>query len=105
MALKAGERRGLDEQALAPLRSAYAAAQQALHLAEERCGKPPPTRVLVDKAGLSVQLRQLKTDLAYARAELSKLQRSEPADAAKIRDAQERLAAAERRLQAQTSAS
>lgn len=105
MALKAGERRGLDEQALAPLRSAYAAAQQALHLAEERCGKPPPARVLVDKAGLSVQLRQLKTDLAYARAELSKLQRSEPADAARIRDAQERLAAAERRLQAQTSAS
>ena len=105
MALKAGERRGLDEQALAPLRSAYAAAQQAMHLAEEHCGKPPPARVLVDKAGLSVQLRQLKTDLAYARAELSKLQRSEPADAAKIRDAQERLAAAERRLQAQTSAS
>ena len=100
MALKAGERRGLDEQALAPLRSAYAAAQQALHLAEERCGKPPPARVLVDKAGLSVRLRQLKTDLAYARAELSKLQRSEPADAARIRDAQERLAAAERRLQA-----
>ncbi len=105
MALKAGERRGLDEQALAPLRSAYAAAQEALHLAEERCGKPAPTRTLVDKAGLSAQLRQLKTDLAYARVELSKLQRSVPEDAAKIRDAQERLAAAESRLQAHTSAS
>ena len=105
MALKAGERRGLDEQALAPLRSAYAAAQQALHLAEERCGKPAPARVLVDKAGLSAPLRQLKTDLAYARAELSKLQRSDTPDPAKIRDAQDRLAAAERRLQAHTSAS
>ncbi|KAB0548447.1 RnfABCDGE type electron transport complex subunit B [Pseudomonas argentinensis] len=105
MALKAGERRGLDEQALAPLRSAYAAAQQALHLAEERCGKPAPARVLVDKAGLSAPLRQLKTDLAYARAELSKLQRSDTPEPAKIRDAQDRLAAAERRLQAHTSAS
>ncbi|YCH22924.1 RnfABCDGE type electron transport complex subunit B [Pseudomonas sp. D1-3] len=105
MALKAGERRGLDEQALTPLRSAYAAAQLALHLAEERCGKPAPARVLVDKAGLGAPLRQLKTDLAYARAELSKLQRSEPEDAAKISDAQARLAAAERRLQAHTSAS
>lgn len=105
MALKAAERRGLDEQALAPLRSAYAAAQEALHLAEERCGKPAPARVLVDKAGLGATLRQLKTDLAYARAELSKLQRSEPADSTKIRDAQTRLAEAERRLQAHTSAS
>ncbi len=105
MALKAGERRGLDEQALAPLLSAYVAAQEALHLAEEHCGKPAPTRTLVDKAGLSAQLRQLKTDLAYARAELGKLQRSAPDDAAKIRDAQERLAAAESRLQAHTSAS
>lgn len=105
MALKAGERRGLDEQALAPLRSAYAAAEEALHLAEERCGKPAPARVLVDKAGLSAPLRQLKTDLAYARAELGKLQRSETPDPAKIRDAQDRLAAAERRLQAHTSAS
>ncbi len=105
MALKAAERRGLDEQALAPLRSAYAAAQEALHLAEERCGKPAPARVLVDKAGLGAPLRQLKTDLAYARAELSKLQRSEPADSTKIRDAQARLAEAERRLQAHNSAS
>ncbi|OLU23165.1 electron transporter RnfB [Pseudomonas sp. PA15(2017)] len=105
MALKAGERRGLDEQALAPLRSAYVAAQEALHLAEEHCGKPAPTRTRVDKAGLSAQMRQLKTDLAYARAELGKLQRSAPDDAAKIRDAQERLAAAESRLQAYTSAS
>lgn len=105
MALKAGERRGLDEQALAPLRSAYVAAQEALHLAEAHCGKPAPTRTLVDKAGLSAQMRQLKTDLAYARAELGKLQRSAPDDAANIRDAQERLAAAESRLQAYTSAS
>ncbi|SHL00319.1 RnfABCDGE type electron transport complex subunit B [Phytopseudomonas punonensis] len=105
MALKAGERRGLDEQALAPLRSAYAAAQQALHLAEERCGKPAPTRLLVDKAGISAQWRELKTDLAYARAELNKLQRAEAPDAVMLNNARERLAAAERRLQEHTSAS
>jgi electron transport complex protein RnfB len=98
-ALRAAERRKLDEDRLAPLRSAYADAQIALQAAEAQCGKPLPQRTLVDKAGLSPELRQLKTDLAYARADLNKLQRGENTDGTLLQAAQQRLMTAERRLQ------
>lgn len=103
-ALQSGERRGVDDAMLSILRTDYAAAQQALHDAEQQCGKPAPQRVLVDRPGVSAELRQLKTDLAYARADLSKLQRSTHTDEHTLNAALERLATAERRLQAHTSA-
>lgn len=103
-ALQSGERRGVDDALLSTLRADYAAAQQALHDAEQRCGKPAPQRVLVDKAGVSAELRQLKTDLAYARADLSRLQRSADTESDTLNAALERLAVAERRLQAHISA-
>ncbi|TBU94720.1 RnfABCDGE type electron transport complex subunit B [Phytopseudomonas dryadis] len=96
--LQAAERRGLEEAALAPLRAAYGEAQQALQHAEEHCGKPPPDRVRVNKAPVDTQLRALKTELAYARAELSKLQRRETTDASTLDKARQRLADAEQRL-------
>ena len=104
MALKAAERRGQEEALLAPLRAAYAAAERALHQAEQDCGKPAPQRMLVEKAGVSPALRQLKTDLAYARADLSKLQRTPDPDSAALHAAQQRLKEAEQRLQAHISA-
>ncbi|TBU78294.1 RnfABCDGE type electron transport complex subunit B [Phytopseudomonas daroniae] len=103
-ALQSGERRGVDDAMLSILRADYAAAQQALHDAEQQCGKPAPQRVLVDRPGVSAELRQLKTDLAYARADLSKLQRNAHTDEHTLNAALERLATAERRLQAHTSA-
>lgn len=103
-ALLSGERRGVDEAMLNRLRADYAAAQQALQNAEQQCDKPAAQRVLVDKAALSVELRQLKTDLAYARAAVSRLQRSADTDEHTLNAALERLAAAEHRLQAHTSA-
>ncbi|SDI45419.1 electron transport complex protein RnfB [Pseudomonas flavescens] len=103
-ALQSGERRGVDDDRLSAMRADYAAAQQALHDAEQRCGKPAPQRVLVDKAGVSTELRQLKTDLAYARADVSRLQRSVTCESATLNAALERLAVAERRLQAHISA-
>lgn len=103
-ALQSGERRGVDDALLITLRADYAAAQQALHDAEQRCEKPAPQRVLVDKAGVSTELRQLKTDLAYARADVSRLQRSANTESDTLNAAIERLAVAERRLQAHISA-
>ncbi|TBU77713.1 electron transporter RnfB [Pseudomonas daroniae] len=103
-ALQSGERRGVDGAMLSILRADYAAAQQALHDAEQQCGKPAPQRILVDRPGVSAELRQLKTDLAYARADLSKLQRNAHTDEHTLNAALERLATAERRLQAHTSA-
>ncbi|UCJ16551.1 RnfABCDGE type electron transport complex subunit B [Pseudomonas sp. MM211] len=103
-ALQSGERRGVDDVQLSTLQADYAAAQQALHDAEQHCGKPAPQRVLVDKAGVSAELRQLKTDLAYARAAVSKLQRSANTESDTLNAAIERLAVAERRLQAHISA-
>jgi H+/Na+-translocating ferredoxin:NAD+ oxidoreductase subunit B len=53
---------------------------------------------------VSAELRQLKTDLAYARADLSRLQRSADTESDTLNAALERLAVAERRLQAHISA-
>lgn len=103
-ALLSGERRGVGEAMLSRLRADYAVALQALHDAEQQGDKPAPQKMLADRAGLGAELRQLKTDLAYARAALSKLQRSADADEATLNAALERLATAEHRLQAHTSA-
>lgn len=103
-ALLSGERRGVDEAMLSRLRADYAAALQALHDTEQQGDKPAPQKVRVDRAGLGAELRQLKTDLAYARAALSKLQRSADTDEATLNAALERLATAEHRLQAHTRA-
>lgn len=97
-ALRSAEARGADEAELAPLRQALADAEAALHAAEDACGKAPPELQRIDKRPVDPALRALKTELAMARAEVSRLERRQPRDEAAIGRAQARLAEAERRL-------
>jgi electron transport complex protein RnfB len=92
------ERLALDESQLLPLRQALAAAERDLHSAEEASGKPSPNLVRTDKAPVDLQLRELKTEQAYARADLQRLERRQTADAATLQQARQRLAEVEQRL-------
>ncbi|AJO80325.1 electron transport complex subunit RsxB [Pseudomonas sp. MRSN 12121] len=85
---------------LASLAQTLKDAEQALHQAEEACGKPAPDLVRVEKRPIDARLRQLKTELAYARAEVSKLERHGDTPAAQLAEARERLAEAERQVHA-----
>ena len=85
---------------LQALSAALAAAEQALHAAEDACGKPAPVLARIEKRPIDPQLRQLKTELAYARAELNKLQRQPDTQAEQLAEAQARLQEAERQVQA-----
>ncbi|SDH34971.1 electron transport complex subunit RsxC [Pseudomonas panipatensis] len=97
--LKKAERQGADEAELAPLREALANAERQLHAAEDASGKPAPDLQRIDKRPVDAATRALKTELAYARADLKKLER-EGADAARLAVARERLANAEHALAA-----
>ena len=96
-------RQGADDATLQPLRQALDAAAQALHAAEEASGKPAPDLVRTDKRPVDPQLRDLKTEHAYARADLLRLERRLTANAAAVDSdtlhrARQRLADAEQRL-------
>ena len=85
------------------LRANLEAAAQALHAAEEASGKPLPDLVRTDKQPVDLRLRELKTEHAYARAELQRLERRLTANAAAVdpqalQQARQRLADAERQL-------
>ena len=97
--LKKAEKAGSDEATLGSLREALSAAEQALHQAEDASGKPAPERVRTDKKPIDETTRALKTEVAFARADLRKLERdaNSPADA--LTAARQRLADAERQLQ------
>lgn len=92
------ERQGADEATLQTLRQALANAEQALHAAEDASGKPVPELMRVDKRPVTPQLRELKTELAYARADLQRLQRQADTDAAVLEQARQRLASVEQQL-------
>lgn len=94
-ALRAAEREGASTGELDAIRQTLAAAEAALHAAEDASGKAPPDLVRTDKRPVSAALRAAKTELAYARADLKKLER-EGADEAALAVARERLQAAER---------
>ncbi|WXL24376.1 electron transport complex subunit RsxC [Ectopseudomonas mendocina] len=100
--LKKAEKAGADEATLAPLQQSLAEAEQALHAAEEASGKPAPELVRTDKKPIDETTRALKTEVAFARADLRKLERegSSPADA--LEAARARLNEAERKLQEHT---
>ena len=96
-------RQGADDATLQPLRQALEAAAQALHTAEEASGKPAPDLVRTDKRPIDPQLRDLKTEQAYARADLLRLERRLAANAAAVDSetlhrARQRLAKAEQCL-------
>ncbi|MBP5074167.1 electron transport complex subunit RsxB [Pseudomonas chlororaphis] len=85
---------------LASLEQALKDAGQALHAAEEASGQPAPNLVRVEKRPIDARLRQLKTELAYARAQVSKLERHSDTPPPLLAEARERLAEAERQVQA-----
>lgn len=96
--LKKAEKTGSDEATLGSLREALAAAEQALHQAEDASGKPMPELVRTDKQPIDETTRALKTEVAFARADLRKLERDEHAAPDALELARARLADAEQKL-------
>ncbi|MBD9503739.1 electron transport complex subunit RsxC [Pseudomonas sp. PDM17] len=94
-ALRVAEREGVSAEALDAIRQTLAAAEAALHAAEDASGKAPPDLVRTDKRPITDALRAARTELAYARADLKKLEREGAGDSA-LATARERLQAAER---------
>ncbi|MGA4529525.1 electron transport complex subunit RsxC [Ectopseudomonas chengduensis] len=96
--LKKAEKAGSDEAALQPLRDALATAEQTLHAAEAASGKPAPELVRTERPGVDEKFKALKTEAAFARADLRKLERDESAAGEALEQARTRLAEAERKL-------
>jgi len=96
--LKKAEKAGADEAELSRLRDALTAAEQALHAAEDASQKPAPELVRTSKPGVDDRQRELKTELAFARADLRKLERDENAEPGAVEAARTRLSEAERQL-------
>lgn len=96
--LKKAENAGAEDSALARLRAALNTAEQALHAAEDASGKPAPELVRTDKGPVDENLRALKTELAFARADLRKLERNENTAPQALDTARARLAEAEQKL-------
>ena len=97
--LKKAEKAGSDEAELSKLRDALANAEQALHAAEEASNKPAPELVRSDKRPVDETTRALKTEVAFARADLRKLERDDSSATEALAAARERLAQAESKLQ------
>lgn len=96
--LKKAEKAGAEEPELSRLRDALSAAEQALHAAEDASQKPAPELVRTSKPGVDDRQRALKTELAFARADLRKLERDKNAESAAIDAARARLSEAERQM-------
>ncbi|MDV5862329.1 electron transport complex subunit RsxC [Pseudomonas mendocina] len=96
--LKKAEKTGSDETTLQPLRDALADAEHALHAAEAASGKPAPELVRTERPGVDAELKALKTEVAFARADLRKLERDESAAGEALEQARNRLTEAERKL-------
>jgi electron transport complex protein RnfB len=84
---------------IAALEHALRDAEQALHDAEATSDQPAPDLVRVEKRPIDSQLRQLKTELAYARADLNKLERRADTPDDILDKARARLQSAERHVQ------
>lgn len=82
------------------LERALADAERALHATEDASGQPLPDLVRIEKRPIDSHLRQLKTELAYARADVSKLERRTDTSAEQMDKARARLQEAERRVDA-----
>ena len=100
--LKKAEKAGAEEAELSKLRDGLSNAEQALHVAEEKSTKPAPDLVRIDKKPIDDQARALKTEVAFARADLRKLERNADCGAALVEAARQRLQEAERKLQEHT---
>ena len=85
---------------LEALQQALNEAEQALHVAEAASEQPLPDLTRIEKRPIDSQLRQLKTELAYARADVSKLERSADTPNELIAKARARLLEAQRQVDA-----
>jgi len=85
---------------IAALEQALRDAEQALHNAEAASDQPAPELVRVEKRPIDDHLRKLKTELAYARADLNKLQRRDGTPADILEKARARLQEAEQQVKA-----
>ncbi|MDX1722730.1 MAG: electron transport complex subunit RsxC [Pseudomonas sp.] len=97
--LRKAEKAGSDDAELGSLRDALAQAEQILHAAEAASGKPAPTLLRTDKQPIDDATRSLKTEVAFARADLRKLERDESSATDALAAARQRLAQAEQKLQ------
>lgn len=97
--LKKAEKAGSDDATLELLRSALAQAEQALHQAEDASAKPAPELIRTDKKPIDETTRALKTEVAFARADLRKLERDDSSAADALAAARQRLTDAESKLQ------
>jgi electron transport complex protein RnfC len=100
--LKKAEKAGAEDAEQSRLRDGLASAEQALHEAEAKAEKPAPILVRTEKRPVDEVTRALKTDVAFARADLRKLERDEASEASAIEAAQARLNEAERKLHQHT---
>ncbi|KRW59596.1 electron transport complex subunit RsxC [Pseudomonas sp. TTU2014-080ASC] len=100
--LKKAEKAGADEDTLAALQQALADAEKALHVAEDASGKPAPELVRTDKKPIDEATRALKTEVAFARADLRRLEREAASPVEAVEAAKARLNEAERKLQEHT---
>jgi Na+-translocating ferredoxin:NAD+ oxidoreductase subunit B len=96
--LKKAQEQCADEQQLATLSAALTAAEHALHDVEAISEQPRPDLQRVEKRPIDAQLCQLKTALAYARADVSKLQRQPGIDAEALAAAQHKLEEVQRQV-------
>ncbi len=96
--LKKAEKAGAQEAELSRLRDALQAAEQALHAAEDASHKPAPELVRTSKPGIDERQRELKTEVAFARADLRKLERDEQTEPTTLEAARLRLSEAQRQL-------
>ncbi|MGF6112346.1 electron transport complex protein RnfB [Pseudomonas frederiksbergensis] len=87
-------------QQIEALEQALKNAEQALHEAEAVSDQPFPYLMRVEKRPIDSQLRQLKTELAYARADVSKLERRLDTPTEMMDKARARLLEAERLVEA-----
>jgi electron transport complex protein RnfB len=85
---------------LKALQQALNEAEQALHVAEAASEQPLPDLTRIEKRPIDSQLRQLKTELAYARADVSKLERGADTPNELIAKARARLLEAQRQVDA-----
>jgi len=100
--LRKAEKVGAEEADLSKLRDGLASAEKALHDVEATASKPAPELIRGDKQPVNELTRALKTDVAFARADLRKLERDETSAANAIEAARARLSEAERKLQEHT---
>ena len=98
--LKKAQTREAPAKQVETLERALRDAEHTLHAAEAASEQPLPDLARVEKRPIDSQLRQLKTELAYARADVSKLERRADTPAERMDKARARLQEAERQVDA-----